>query len=158
MCSQASRISSKRYDSSNAVFCKETETVKCLIAEDDFISRRVLSELLSPHFECDVAVDGEEAVASFKLSHQAKKPYDLICLDIMMPKMDGREALCQIRALEREMGVPSKLEAKIVMTTALDDAKTVFDTYYQGGATAYLVKPIIKTKLFGELRSLGLIQ
>jgi len=50
-----------------------------------------------------------------------------------MPKMDGREALCQIRALEREMGVPSKLEAKIVMTTALDDAKTVFDTYYQGG-------------------------
>lgn len=132
--------------------------MKCLIAEDDFISRRVLKELLSPHFECDIAVDGEETVTSFRLAHEAKKPYDLICLDIMMPRMDGREALRQIRALEKEMEVPSNLETKIVMTTALDDAKTVFDTYYQGGATAYLVKPISKTKLYSELRSLGLIQ
>lgn len=132
--------------------------MKCLIAEDDFISRRVLSELLSPYFNCEIAVDGEETVASFKLAHEAKKPYDLICLDIMMPRLDGREALRQIRALEKEMGVPGNCEAKIIMTTALDDAKTVFDTYYQGGATAYLVKPISKTKLLAEIRSLGLIQ
>jgi two-component system chemotaxis response regulator CheY len=132
--------------------------VKCLIAEDDFISRRVLSELLSPFFQCDVAVDGEETVASFKLAHETKQPYDLICLDIMMPRLDGREALRQIRSLEKEMGVPVNCEAKIIMTTALDDAKTVFDTYYQGGATAYLVKPISKTKLLAELRSLGLIK
>lgn len=132
--------------------------MKCLIVEDDFISRRVLSELLSPYFTCEIAVDGEEAVASFKLAHDAKSPYDVICLDIMMPRLDGREALRQIRALEKEMGIPSNLEAKIIMTTALDDAKTVFDTYYQGGATAYIVKPISKPKLLGELRSLGLIQ
>jgi len=132
--------------------------VKCLIAEDDFISRRVLSELLSPYFACDVAVDGEETVASFKLAHETKQPYDLICLDIMMPRLDGREALRQIRGLEKEMDIPANCEAKIVMTTALDDAKTVFDTYYQGGATAYLVKPISKAKLLAELRSLGLIK
>ncbi|MFA6822879.1 MAG: response regulator [Geobacter sp.] len=132
--------------------------MKCLIAEDDFISRRVLSELLSPYFACDVAVDGEETVASFKLAHETKQPYDLICLDIMMPRLDGREALRQIRGLEKEMDIPANCEAKIVMTTALDDAKTVFDTYYQGGATAYLVKPISKAKLLAELRSLGLIK
>ncbi len=132
--------------------------MKCLIAEDDFISRRVLNELLSPYFSCDVAVDGEETVASFKLAHAAKQPYDLICLDIMMPRLDGREALRQIRALEKEMEVPANCETKIIMTTALDDAKTVFDTYYQDGATAYLVKPISKTKLLAELRSIGLIK
>lgn len=132
--------------------------MKCLIAEDDFISRRVLSELLSPYFSCDIAVDGDEAVASFKLAHDAKKPYDLICLDIMMPRLDGREALRQIRALEKEMGITGSHEVKIMMTTALDDAKTVFDTYYQGGATSYLVKPISKTKLLAELRSLELIK
>ncbi len=132
--------------------------MKCLIAEDDFISRRILNELLSPFFSCDIAVNGEEAVASCRLAHAEKRPYDLICLDIMMPRLDGREALRQIRALEKELGVPANLEAKIIMTTAIDDAKTVFDTYYQGGATAYLVKPISKTRLLTELRSLGLLQ
>jgi len=132
--------------------------VKCLIVEDDFISRRILRELLNPHFEIEIAVDGEEAITAFKLAHQAKSPFDLICMDIMMPKMDGREALRLIRQLEKELEIPPNLETKIVMTTALDDPKTVFDSFYQDGATAYLVKPISKQKLIRELRALGLIQ
>ena len=131
--------------------------MKCLIVEDDFISRRILSELLRPYADCDIAINGEEAVASFKMAHAAKRPYDLICLDIMMPVMDGREAMRQIRELEQEMGVPPNLEVKILMTTALDDVKTVFNSYYQGGATAYLVKPISKQKLLNELRGLGVL-
>ncbi|MGE0917307.1 response regulator [Trichlorobacter lovleyi] len=132
--------------------------MKCLIVEDDFISRRILRELLNPHFEIEIAVDGEEAITAFKLAHQAKSPFDLICMDIMMPKMDGREALRLIRQLEKELEIPPNLETKIVMTTALDDPKTVFDSFYQDGATAYLVKPISKQKLIRELRALGLIQ
>jgi two-component system chemotaxis response regulator CheY len=75
----------------------------------------------------------------------------------MMPKTDGREALKQIRLLEKELQVPPSMEVKVIMTTALDDPKTVFETYYQGGATSYLVKPISKVKLMRELRTLGLI-
>lgn len=132
--------------------------MRCLIVEDDFVSRRVLSELLKQKFDIEVAVDGEEAVTAFKLSHQAKQPFDLILMDIMMPKMDGREALRQIRRIEKELGVPANLEVKIIMVTALDDAKTVFASFYQDGATAYLVKPVNKQKIARELRSLGLIQ
>lgn len=132
--------------------------MKCLIVEDDFISRRILRELLGAYFDCEIAVDGEEAVTAFRMAHDAKTPYDLICMDIMMPKMDGREALRLIRQLEKELEVPPNLEVKVVMTTALDDPKTVFDSFYQDGATAYLVKPISKQKLARELRALGLIQ
>lgn len=132
--------------------------MKCLIVEDDFISRRILRELLGAYFDCEIAVDGEEAVTAFRMAHDAKNPYDLICMDIMMPKMDGREALRLIRQLEKELEVPPNLEVKVVMTTALDDPKTVFDSFYQDGATAYLVKPISKQKLIRELRALGLIQ
>jgi two-component system, chemotaxis family, chemotaxis protein CheY len=131
--------------------------LRCLIVEDDFISRRIMKELLSPHFDCDIAVDGDEAIKSFKLSMDSKNPYNLICLDIMMPKIDGREALKQIRLMEKELQVPPNMEVKVIMTTALDDPKTVFETYYQGGATSYLVKPISKVKLMRELRTLGLI-
>jgi two-component system chemotaxis response regulator CheY len=132
--------------------------VKTLIVEDDFISRRILRELLNSYGDIEIAVDGEEAVTAFRLAHDAKAPYELICMDIMMPKMDGREALRQIRQLEKELEVPPNLEVKIIMTTALDDPKTVFDSFYQDGATAYLVKPISKQKLIRELRALGLIQ
>lgn len=132
--------------------------MRCLIVEDDFISRRILRELLKQQFDVEIAVDGEEAVTAFKMAHQTKQLFDLICMDIMMPKMDGREALRQIRRIEKELGVPANLEVKIIMVTALDDPKTVFDSFYQDGATAYLVKPVSKQKIARELRSLGLIQ
>lgn len=131
--------------------------MKCLIVEDDFISRRILKELLSPYFDCDIAVNGEEAISSFKLAHESKKPYDLICMDIMMPEVDGNEALARIRDAEKMMGIPQNLEVKVIMTTALDDPQTVIKSYYKGGATAYLVKPISKQKLLFEMRLLGLI-
>lgn len=131
--------------------------MKSLIVEDDFISRRIMRELLSPYGDIEIGVDGIEGVTAFRMALEGKAPYDLICLDIMMPKLDGREALRQIRQLEKEAGVPAGLETKIIMTTALDDPKTVFDSFYQDGATAYLVKPISKLKLVRELRSLGLI-
>ncbi|BCS53729.1 response regulator [Geobacter sp. SVR] len=131
--------------------------MKCLIAEDDFISRRILKDLLSGHFDCDIAINGEEAVASFRLSHEGRRPYDLICMDIMMPSMDGQEALRQIRQFEVEMGVPQPHEVKVIMTTALDDPHSVISSYYRGGATSYLVKPITRQKLMQELRQLQLI-
>ena len=131
--------------------------MKCLIVEDDFISRRVLKELLASSFDCDIAVNGEEAITSFRLAHEGKRPYDLICMDIMMPGVDGHEALRRIRELEKEMGVPPHLEAKVIMTTALDDPRTVVQAYYKGGATSYIVKPVSKQKLMRELRILGLV-
>jgi len=131
--------------------------MKCLIVEDDFISRRILKELLSSYCECDIAVNGEEAVMSFRMAHEGKRPYDLICMDIMMPGFDGTEALKQIRQLEKELTVPPEIEVKVIMTTALDDPKTVINSLYKGGATSYLVKPISKQKLLRELRSFGLI-
>lgn len=134
--------------------------MKCLIVEDDFVSRRVLKELISYCVvcDCDIAVNGEEGIASFRLAHECKSPYDLICMDIMMPGIDGIEALSCIRKLERDMGVPPSLEAKVIMTTALGDPKTVVQSFYDAGATSYLVKPISKQKLMSELREIGLLK
>lgn len=131
--------------------------MRCLIAEDDFISRKVLKELLAPYFDVDIAINGAEAVTAFKLSCEDKKPYSLVCMDIMMPNMDGNEALRQIREHEKSLGVPAAAESKVLMTTSLDDPKTVFDAFYRSGATAYIVKPISRVKLLEELRKMKLI-
>ncbi|MGE0086019.1 MAG: response regulator [Desulfococcaceae bacterium] len=131
--------------------------MKILIAEDDFISRRILKEILAPYGDCDVVVDGAEAVQAFQMAIEEKKPYDLVCLDIMMPNTDGQEALKQIRETEKAADIRGSAEAKVIMVTALDDPKTVFQAFYKGGATSYIVKPIDKSRVIGEIRSLGLI-
>lgn len=131
--------------------------MRILIVEDDFASRRILKEILSPYGECDIVVDGDEAIQAFRLAWEEDDPYDLICMDIMMPNVDGHEALKQIRRMEKVIGVRGSDEAKVIMLTALDEPKDVFRAYYDAGATAYIVKPIDKHILLERVRRLGII-
>ena len=131
--------------------------MKTLIVEDDFMTRFVLQKFISSYGECHFAVNGVEAVAAFTLASEEGKPYDLICLDIMMPKMDGQEALKQIRGKEKELNIHSSDEVKIVMISALDAPKDVIEAYYKGGCTSYLVKPVTKETLNRTLAELKVI-
>jgi len=130
--------------------------MRSLVVEDDFVSRMILQKILLQFGVCDVVVNGKEAVQAFSMAVAEGNPYDLICLDIMMPEMNGTEALHLIRQKEIEMNLHPKDEVKIVMTTALDTAKEVIDAYYKGGCTAYLVKPIGKAKIIETIKELGL--
>lgn len=132
--------------------------MKCLIAEDHLMSRRILKEMLSPQFDCDIAVNGQEAIDSFQMAHEAKRPYDVIFMDIMMPVVDGMEALLCIRTLEKKMQIPPNLAVKVIMTTALDDPHTVIKSYNQCEADSFIVKPLSRQKLTLELRKLNLLQ
>lgn len=132
--------------------------MKFLLAEDDFGSRRLLQVLSSPYGTCDVVMDGAEAVEAFRLAWEENRPYNAVFLDIMMPNLDGQQALRQIREVEAELGIAGNSEVKVVMTTALEDPKNVVEAFYQGGATSYLVKPIDKDKLRTELERLDLIE
>jgi len=102
--------------------------MKTLIVEDDFTSRLLLQELLKSYGPCHIAVNGKEAVEATAAALE-DEPYDLICLDIMMPEMDGQEALRRIREQEEARDILSSNGAKIVMTTALDDIKNVSAAY-----------------------------
>jgi two-component system chemotaxis response regulator CheY len=130
--------------------------MKVLIVEDDFISRQVLRDIMKQYGDCDVVMDGEEAVQAFRLAWEDKAPYDLIMMDIMMPRKDGKQAVKEIRSIERENNILGSKEVKIVMTTALGDPKTVFESYYQCGATSYLVKPLTTDQVLEELHRLKL--
>ncbi len=131
--------------------------MRFLVVEDDFGSRRLLQTMVRDIGSCDVVVDGVEAIDAFRLAWEENDPYDVIFLDIMMPRMDGQEALRRLRELEKEMGVRERDAVKVVMTTALEDPRNVIEAYYKGGATTYLVKPINRESLQAELTQLGIV-
>jgi len=131
--------------------------MKALIVDDDFYSRNMIHEILRQVAKCDIAVNGEEAIEAFRRGLLDGEPYDLICLDLLMPELDGQQALREIRTLEQENGVGPHSESKVIVTTMLADEKETHDAFFLGGATSYLVKPIDETKLMDEIKSLGLV-
>ena len=130
--------------------------MRVLIAEDDFASRKFMLRFLSKYGECDITVDGAEAVEAFTMALEANEGYDLVCLDIMMPGMDGYQALNKIREIEKENLVPEEKAVKIIMTTALSEGKNVTKAF-ELGCTAYAGKPIDQEKFENVLRKLELI-
>lgn len=130
--------------------------MRILIAEDDFASRKILLKFLSEFGECDVTVDGMEAIDAYLMALEEENPYDLVCLDVMMPIMDGYQALKNIRDIEKEKNIPEEKTAKVIMTTALNEEKNVKKAF-ELGCTVYCAKPIDMEKLKSMLVKLGLI-
>ena len=131
--------------------------MKILIAEDDMISRRFLLKFLSQYGECDVVVDGMEALDAYLISVKETEPYDVICLDIMMPKVDGIKVLKAIRDFEKQRGIMPDNKAKIIMITALTDTENV-NTAFELGCEAYAAKPIDTDKLIEVMKNLDVIK
>jgi len=130
--------------------------MKILIAEDDFASRKFLFKLLSQYGECDMTVDGIEAVEAFAIAYDTGKPYDLLCLDIMMPKIDGLKALKTIRDFERKKGVAESEKCKVIITSALSETEVVFDSF-STEREVYATKPISAAIFKDLLKKLELI-
>jgi len=129
--------------------------MKSLVAEDDATNRKLLKAFLSRYGECDIAVDGNEAVNAVLLAIENRREYDLVCMDLRMPRMDGQEAIREIRKQEAAKQVAKT--AKIIVTTVHTDTESIASALL-GRCDAYLVKPIDTGKLKKELVALGLIQ
>jgi len=130
--------------------------LKILIVEDDIVSRKILKRFMIEYGDCDVAVNGIEALEAFLSAHQEKNPFDLICLDIMMPKLDGTKVLKAVRDYEDQKDIDLKDRVKVIMTTALNDKKTVMESY-SIGCEAYAWKPLDLNKIKEVMVTLNLL-
>ena len=129
--------------------------MKYLIVDDDRLCRVLLENMLSPFGHGDVASSGAEAIGAFLLALDDGDPYDLICLDIMMPGSDGHRTLEAIRAVERQRGIHGSDGVKVIMTTALSDSKHCIRAFHEG-CESYVTKPLDERVLLGAMRELGL--
>ena len=128
--------------------------MKVLVAEDDVASGKFMQKLLSKYGEVVVARDGIAAVDEFVNAVNNNERFDLICMDIMMPKIDGYKALASIRDAERKLGLARDSRCKVIMIRALDEG---FDSNYASDDyEEYICKPIDIMKFDAVIKNLGL--
>ena len=128
--------------------------MKILVAEEDMASGKFMMKLLAKYGEVVLARDGIAAVDEFVNAVNTNERFDLICMDVMMPKIDGYKALASIRDAERKLGLARDKRVKVVMVSALDegfDANYASDDYEE-----YMCKPIDIIKFDEMIRELGL--
>ena len=127
-----------------------------LIIEDDLTTRLVLTEMLCKFGKCDAVSSGEEGLAAISYSFQNTTHYDLICLDIGMPNMDGHETLKEIRSIEHQNERVLGNGSKVIMITGYDNKENIMEAL-RSNCDAYLVKPLEYDKLHKQLVALHLI-
>ena len=128
--------------------------IKALIVDDDFYIRRLLRQGLEKHAVCKEAADGSEAIEAFKKAFSSGGRYDLILLDIMMPRMDGHTALRHIRQVEEDHQVFDVDQVKVIMITALGDSENVI-LAGQNDVQGYLLKPFQLKNLIETINRSG---
>ena len=103
---------------------------RILVVEDDQFLRELYDELLKEEgYEIDLAPDGEEGLAKFQ-----KGGYDLVLLDIMLPKIDGLEILRRVKNKP-----PEKPNGMVVLLTNLGQ-DSIIKEGFNLGASGYLIK------------------
>ncbi|MDR1618439.1 MAG: response regulator [Treponema sp.] len=118
---------------------------RMLLAEDVEINREIVIALLEPaNLRIECAEDGAEAV---KLFSENPEGYDIIFMDVQMPKMDGYEASRQIRALD----VPKAAAIPIIAMTANVFREDV-EKCLAAGMNAHLGKPLDAGEMLTILR------
>ena len=130
--------------------------MKILIMEDEFTSRMLLQHLMSEYGEIDAVVNGQEALDAFYKAADLEQKYDLICLDIMVPEIDGQEVLRRIREFEEKNGIDGlNTRTKVVMITALNDVEN-FLAAFNEQCEGYIMKPFNREKIQSTMKSLNL--
>ena len=118
------------------------EKMKILVVDDDVVCRDLLLQYLSEHGLTQGVANGQEGLAAFQEALDSGDPYDLICLDIMMPGVNGQEILKLIRKLERNRGIAPADQVKVFMITGLTDSGNISEAFQDGRCDAYLSKPV----------------
>jgi len=132
--------------------------MRALIVEDDPVSRKLLEFILMPYAQCEAVADGASAVKAFQNALKNRKPFHLICMDILLPGMDGHQALEQIRQIEVKRGLPAEKCAKAFMVSAHNEMKNVTRSFFQGQALTFISKPYTEEEIVEELKKFGLIK
>ena len=127
---------------------------RILVVEDDETSRLLLCTVLSNFGTCEIVSDGQLALQAYHAALDEGRPFDLICLDIKLPGMDGGRVLKYLR--RHEAVTKPTTAVKVVVISGVRASEQVLDMY-RLGCQGYLMKPIKVENLLTRLSELEVI-
>lgn len=130
---------------------------RALIVDDSRYQRHLIIQALDGLFDAAEAADGQEALDLFTLARKNGAPFDLVVMDILMPVLNGHDALAAIRRLEADAGLDDDAHTPAIMLSSLDDPANMLRAQFESGAQAYVTKPFSPQTLLEALASLGLV-
>lgn len=139
--------------------------MKILVVEDDPNCQRLMQLFLKPFSACDIARDGREGIERWTEARLRGEPYEVVCVDIDMPRCNGYEVIKEIRDCEiRDAALQTEpcdynvmLSCHIFVTSSRSDESDIGYTHRMGGCDAYLVKPVMLDTLRRELARHGFV-
>ena len=118
--------------------------MKFLLVDDEFLSRKKAHKILSQYGECDMALNGLEALNAFARAHAQQDPYHLIFLDVDMPDFSGAQVLEKIRQWEISKNLAMKDTAKVIMMSAEKKKDSGLDN---SSRVTFVAKPLTRENL-----------
>jgi two-component system chemotaxis response regulator CheY len=128
---------------------------RILVVEDEEMCSLRLQTALDHYGDCEVARTGRQALQAYRSALEEGRPFDLICLDIRLPDLDGGEVLRKLRQYEAVTGERSGV--KVVVVSGIRDSEKVLDMY-RIGCQGYLMKPFKVESLLNRLSDLEVIR
>lgn len=128
------------------------KSLTILVAEDNEINALLMRSLLTRlGHQAIITTNGEEALESWQAAESAGAPYDLVLMDIQMPRLDGIETTKRIRASEAGQRVRRTPILALTANTLVEDRYACFEA----GMNGFLVKPLDREKLIDALAGLA---
>jgi two-component system chemotaxis response regulator CheY len=128
-----------------------------LIVDDDEMGRLMLQDFLSEFAPCDCAENGREGLAFFETALTEGNPYDLLCVDLVMPEMNGLALIRKVREIEKTHPFFKNMRTKIFVISASDSPWDKADLLLDNLCEDYIAKPFNRSLLMASLQSNDLI-
>jgi CheY-like chemotaxis protein len=125
--------------------------LKALIVDDSEFSRQITGVIINKVFAYDEAEDGSVAVEKHRQAVELGAPYDIIFMDIIMPEMDGKKAVRQIREYEESIGQEKSPIIMISASERIDDIESLVHGLLRKPASRPLLNQLLQDVFKGNI-------
>ena len=129
--------------------------MKTLVVDDDELGRMLLTTFFDDFGHCDQAENGKLALDLYEAAVAEENPYDLVCLDIVMPVMDGMTTLRNLREIEQQQ---KRKRTMVFVISARNSISDIEDAFFEGDCDDYIVKPFSRESIRKMLERHNMMQ
>jgi len=120
--------------------------MKILIVEDEYTSRMIIKSSLEKYGTCSIKANGTDTLKTIREAYQKNEPFDLICMDINLPDINGLKLVEKIRTIEINKDIPVEKQTKIFIITGHANKDAIKEAS-ELKCNEFIVKPISEQKL-----------